>query len=628
LTGKASEVLDELKTLDKLELQRIGPEDIPRFHSDCWFNCNIINSFFDVLAAASIIPNVMVLDSFFPVKLVRDGHLGYEKNGLLCDKWSANLKMTLNSPTQRKTLMLVPFHDDPRNHWVLISFCLETFVVTVFDSLGTRRPSPACSLFLEKMSVWIAEGNQKSSPRWTTKMHFGCRQQENGSDCGVFVCWAAAHLVLSRKCPVDLNTGRTAADEQRFLVLGTIFHHVRGLQEDIQASTSDSDPEGILECQAYNMSEMSDQCSISEDHEPDSGEVSDIVRQALDDGPGMDSLIVDADLMECSRKAQLDEETVGEHAEDCMNEITTASFLHSGCEALTLGTENSLQATATCLVERSHGSWTRKRTPIAQWLKDDGSVSLMHISTILAVAMPKFTRLSTDGHQRYSAPQKLLDSGKLGLSGTSADVSAPTQETPCVNQASAVQDSERCSAGRRSKKNGLWSVKLRPGGVYLMYMPDSEIFREDLPVLDVPDLLDRQDTAGFKAVILQAQCVYTRVMGKSSGKSTGMSELESSAWNGEIMGRGLDCRQCQFRSKTVEIKPWYVVSELEVSRIDDTFLDATIVFMRDWQRNDNRLSEWGTTAFLASSKFKTNKALADAKYGRILQPSVVDGVYV
>ena len=162
-----------------------------------WLSDEVINFYFSLLGGRKIFS----WSTFFWSKL--SAHNQYNYSGVR--NWGAKRNLALNN----LTLMLVPLHID-KAHWALGVVDLQHKTTQYLDSLGPQFELPIFHTFIQQY-IWDESGD--SSIKFTpipAPPNLAC--QENGSDCGVFICLFALALsqgkALSEVAATDVRTMR------------------------------------------------------------------------------------------------------------------------------------------------------------------------------------------------------------------------------------------------------------------------------------------------------------------------------------------------------------------------------------------------------------------------------------
>ncbi|KAG8751681.1 Smt3-specific protease, partial [Serendipita sp. 396] len=137
---------------------------------------------------------VHIFNTFFMSKLQE---LGYDKARL--NKWTKKIDIF------GKDLVLIPCNLG-NSHWTCAAINFRQKRIEYYDSMGTDRPSirQALRTYLEKEHM-----DKKSSPfdfdGWVDYFGEDGPQQENGYDCGVFVCQTMENLSRGVSLPFDFT---------------------------------------------------------------------------------------------------------------------------------------------------------------------------------------------------------------------------------------------------------------------------------------------------------------------------------------------------------------------------------------------------------------------------------------
>ena len=128
----------------------------------------------------------------------------------------ATSKLYRRNDLRMKELIFVPIHNDQLFHWSLIVVETSTKVVYYFDSIPRERiHSHAPRIIKKYMEKYYENRGEKVSFKIKRRVDAPC--QENGYDCGVFVCQYAEKI--ARRSPLnfsqkDLNHPRARARDR------------------------------------------------------------------------------------------------------------------------------------------------------------------------------------------------------------------------------------------------------------------------------------------------------------------------------------------------------------------------------------------------------------------------------
>ncbi|XP_056354492.1 sentrin-specific protease 2 isoform X2 [Oenanthe melanoleuca] len=182
---------DILSRAFKLSVTR---EDICTLQPQGWLNDKIMNFYMSLLVERSKkegYPAVYAFNTFFYSKLSSTSHKGVKK-------WTKGVDIFEHD------VILVPIH--LRIHWTLLVVDLREKAIKYFDSLG-QRGDHICKTVLKYLEEESREKRniELTTSEWTLRS-MGTEeipQQDNGSDCGVFVCKFADFI--SRDKPIIFN---------------------------------------------------------------------------------------------------------------------------------------------------------------------------------------------------------------------------------------------------------------------------------------------------------------------------------------------------------------------------------------------------------------------------------------
>ncbi|NXO30975.1 SENP2 protease, partial [Cisticola juncidis] len=179
---------DILSRAFKLTVTR---EDICTLQPLGWLNDRIMNFYMGLLVERSKkegYPAVYAFNTFFYAKLSSTGHKGVKK-------WTKGVDIFQHD------IILVPIH--LRTHWTLLVVDLREKTIKYFDSLG-QRGDHICKTILKYLEEESRERRSIELTAFEWTLHsMGTQeipQQNNGHDCGVFVCKFADFI--SRDKPI------------------------------------------------------------------------------------------------------------------------------------------------------------------------------------------------------------------------------------------------------------------------------------------------------------------------------------------------------------------------------------------------------------------------------------------
>jgi sentrin-specific protease 1 len=195
----------------RVENISLGPADFALLRPHQWFNDELINAYFYMLAhprqpaiqldltmdIKSVVPKVYAFNSFFFPRLQRDG---YEKVA----SWTRGVDLFDHD------LVLIPVHV-LCDHWCLVVINVQRMRIDYYDSLYSAEhcidldllKHYLCREYVDKKApLRTANGKQQQEMeecQWLTyEPRNTAPQQRNGSDCGVFVCQLARAFAQGR----------------------------------------------------------------------------------------------------------------------------------------------------------------------------------------------------------------------------------------------------------------------------------------------------------------------------------------------------------------------------------------------------------------------------------------------
>ncbi|NWU66979.1 SENP2 protease, partial [Pterocles burchelli] len=180
--GKPDEVLSSAFKL------RVTREDIRTLQGLCWLNDEVINFYMSLLMERSKkegYPLVHAFTTFFYTKLVSGGHQAVKR-------WTKAVDLF------KQDLVLVPIN--LRKHWTLAVIDMRKKTIRYLDSLGKKG-----DLKYMREESQAKRNVDLTCSEWSLHT-MGAKeipQQENGSDCGVFICKYADYI--SRDKPLTFT---------------------------------------------------------------------------------------------------------------------------------------------------------------------------------------------------------------------------------------------------------------------------------------------------------------------------------------------------------------------------------------------------------------------------------------
>ena len=166
----------------------IETKDLHRLTGENWLNDKIIELYLKMISDRSStdvyrrekLPKVYAMSSYFFENLMNRGTTAVEK-------WTKDVDIF------EFDLILVPIHLS--DHWCLAVVDFRSPGVFYYDSLGGRN-MPALSLILGYLKVeYKRKGKAELDiEKFAKEIVQDCPKQENGGDCGVFVCKVAEFL--------------------------------------------------------------------------------------------------------------------------------------------------------------------------------------------------------------------------------------------------------------------------------------------------------------------------------------------------------------------------------------------------------------------------------------------------
>ncbi|NXP27675.1 SENP2 protease, partial [Scytalopus superciliaris] len=186
--GEPGEILS---SAFKLKVTR---EDIGTLCHQRWLNDEVINFYMNLLVERSKkegYPALHAFSTFFYPKLCSGGYQAVRR-------WTRGVDLF------KQHLILVPIH--LKVHWALLVIDVRKKTIQYFDSLG-QKGDGICTTLLQYLQEESKEKRKLELPASEWTLHsmrpWEIPQQNNGSDCGVFVCKYADYI--SRDKPITFT---------------------------------------------------------------------------------------------------------------------------------------------------------------------------------------------------------------------------------------------------------------------------------------------------------------------------------------------------------------------------------------------------------------------------------------
>ncbi|XP_009999812.1 PREDICTED: sentrin-specific protease 2, partial [Chaetura pelagica] len=164
---------------------KVTREDLQTLSNLCWLNDEVINFYMNLLMERNKkegYPSVHVFSTFFYPKLLSGGHKAV-------GRWTRKVDLF------KQDLIIVPIH--LRAHWALGVIDVRKKNIKYLDSLGQSGDKICDTLFqyLQEES-WVRRHLELTRSEWTlhSMEPHEIPQQDNGSDCGVFMCKYADYI--------------------------------------------------------------------------------------------------------------------------------------------------------------------------------------------------------------------------------------------------------------------------------------------------------------------------------------------------------------------------------------------------------------------------------------------------
>ena len=161
---------------------KLDEEDYKRIISaNQKLNDEVINCYMDNLSINYI--DVFLYSTYFYSKLSKSGYDGVKR-------WNKNINIF------NYKIILIPIHLTKSEHWTLVCINFDRFEINYYDSLSSLSLGNVSEIFKDIINFLKME-SQNQQIQQTNFDFFKIRcvknipQQENGSDCGVFMCFYA-----------------------------------------------------------------------------------------------------------------------------------------------------------------------------------------------------------------------------------------------------------------------------------------------------------------------------------------------------------------------------------------------------------------------------------------------------
>lgn len=171
---------EELSCAFRIRLKR---RDFQTLYGLNWLNDEVVNFYMSLIADTC--SDVHSYSSFFYPKLISNA--GY--NGVR--RWTKKVDIF------SKRLLLIPVHLGM--HWCLAAVDFSNKQISYYDSF--KGHNPECLQALKQYLVQEAADKKQmvyDMSGWHCITHKNIPAQQNGSDCGVFMCMYARHLARSK----------------------------------------------------------------------------------------------------------------------------------------------------------------------------------------------------------------------------------------------------------------------------------------------------------------------------------------------------------------------------------------------------------------------------------------------
>jgi len=142
-----------------------------------WLDDNTINNYFSMLGKKYSNKNIKCISTFFCELYTRHNN----KNA-----------KTMIKDCKDKSLIFIPYFKN--HHWFLIVIdCLKK-EISSYDSLMSVFKEKQHIYILNQIKNFFSKTNEMFS-NYQIKIQQDIKQQQNGNDCGVFVCWYAKMIL-------------------------------------------------------------------------------------------------------------------------------------------------------------------------------------------------------------------------------------------------------------------------------------------------------------------------------------------------------------------------------------------------------------------------------------------------
>lgn len=184
----ALELPDNVIVIEKLGVPILKGRDLRTLDDFNWLNDEVINFYMRLIEVRGVEEedylNVRAMNSFFYVKLARDGYQSVKR-------WTKDVDIFTFD------IVLIPIHLDA--HWCMVTIDFQNKFVNYYDSLGSDNQR---CLRILRQYLLDEHLEKKNLPLDLSDWVFECDknipQQTNDSDCGVFACTFAKFAAASK----------------------------------------------------------------------------------------------------------------------------------------------------------------------------------------------------------------------------------------------------------------------------------------------------------------------------------------------------------------------------------------------------------------------------------------------
>ena len=142
-----------------------------------WLDSDTINNYFSILEKKYSNKNIKCISTFFCELYTRPNN--------------KNAKSMIKD-CKDKSLIFIPYFKN--HHWFLIVIDSHKKEILLYDSLMSDLKEKQHIYILNQIKYFFSKIDETFS-NYQMKIEKDIKQQQNGNDCGVFVCWYAKMII-------------------------------------------------------------------------------------------------------------------------------------------------------------------------------------------------------------------------------------------------------------------------------------------------------------------------------------------------------------------------------------------------------------------------------------------------